>query len=243
MSGQGLEGGGPPLTGAAAQSPARRPIRVLPPALADQIAAGEVVERPASVVKELVENALDAGARRIDIEIEGGGRRLMRVVDDGVGLSPDDARLALRRHATSKLEAADDLWSLSTFGFRGEALPSIAAVSRLTLLSRARESQAADGFRLTVEAGVETDARAAGVPLGTQIEVRDLFFNTPARAKFLKSESTEEANIYEAVLRLGIAHPDVHLRLKVKGGVRLDLPPHRDLAERVRAALARRGAV
>ncbi|HVZ71209.1 MAG TPA: DNA mismatch repair endonuclease MutL [Polyangia bacterium] len=225
----------------------RRAIRVLPPALADQIAAGEVVERPASVVKELVENALDAGARRIDLEIEGGGRRLIRVVDDGSGLGPDDARLALRRHATSKIEAADDLWGLVTFGFRGEALPSIAAVSRLTLLSRARGDGAAVpdadvGFKLTVEAGVETDAREAGVPLGTQVEVRDLFFNTPARAKFLKAESTEEANIYEAVLRLGLAHPDVHLRLKVKGAVRLDLPPHRDLAERVRASLARRGA-
>jgi DNA mismatch repair protein MutL len=247
MSGQGVEGGDPAKTGGKPDGPvpSRRPIRVLPPALADQIAAGEVVERPASVVKELVENALDAGARRVDIEIEGGGRRLIRVVDDGIGLLPDDARLALRRHATSKIEVADDLWGLTTFGFRGEALPSIAAVSRLTLLSRARSGAGADaevGFRLTVEAGVETDARAAGVPLGTQLEVRDLFFNTPARSKFLKSESTEEANIYEAVLRLGIAHPDVHLRLKVKGGVRLDLPPHRDLAERVRAALARRGA-
>jgi DNA mismatch repair protein MutL len=221
-------------------APARRPIRVLPPELADQIAAGEVVERPASVVKELVENALDAGARRIDVEVESGGRRLLRVVDDGWGMAPDDARLALKRHATSKLAAADDLWGLATFGFRGEALPSIAAVSRLTLLSRPRGQ--GDGYRLTVEAGVETDAREAGVPEGTQVEVRDLFFNTPARAKFLKSESTEEANIYEAVLRLGLAHPEVHLRLRVKGALRLDLPPHRDLAERVRAALARRGA-
>jgi DNA mismatch repair protein MutL len=221
----------------------RRPIRVLPPALADQIAAGEVVERPASIVKELVENALDAGSTRIDIEVEGGGRRLVRVVDDGWGMPADDARLALKRHATSKLAAAEELWGLSTFGFRGEALPSIAAVSRLTLLSRPRDAGPDGvGFRLVVEAGIETDAREAGVPLGTQIEVRDLFFNTPARAKFLKSESTEEANIYEAVLRLGIAHPDVHLRLRVKGAVRLDLPPHRDLAERVRAALARRGA-
>jgi DNA mismatch repair protein MutL len=225
---------------AEADTPTRRPIRVLPPELADQIAAGEVVERPASVVKELVENALDAGARRIDIEVEGGGRRLMRIVDDGWGMPPDDARLALKRHATSKLAAADDLWGLATFGFRGEALPSIAAVSRLTLLSRPRGEQT--GYRLTVEAGVETDAREAGVPEGTQVEVRDLFFNTPARAKFLKSESTEEANIYEAVLRLGLAHPEVHLRLRVKGALRLDLPPHRDLAERVRAALARRGA-
>jgi DNA mismatch repair protein MutL len=225
------------------ESPARRPIRVLPPALADQIAAGEVVERPASVVKELVENALDAGARRVDVEVEGGGRRLVRVVDDGCGMPAEDARLALKRHATSKLAAADELWGLSTFGFRGEALPSIAAVSRLTLLSRPRDGAGAgEGFRLVVEAGVETDAREAGVPAGTQVEVRDLFFNTPARAKFLKSESTEEANIYEAVLRLGIAHPEVHLRLKVKGAVRLDLPPHHELAERVRAALARRGA-
>src|SRR5450432_2453171 len=221
----------------------RRPIRVLPPALADQIAAGEVVERPASIVKELVENALDAGARRIEIEIEGAGRRLIRVVDDGSGLPPDEARLALKRHATSKLAAAEELWGLSTFGFRGEALPSIAAVSRLTLLSRPLDDNPdGTGFKLVVEAGVETDAREAGVPPGTQVEVRDLFFNTPARAKFLKSDSTEEANIYEAVLRLGIAHPDVHLRLRVKGAVRLDLPPHRDLAERVRASLARRGA-
>jgi DNA mismatch repair protein MutL len=215
-------------------------VRVLPPELADQIAAGEVVERPASVVKELVENALDAGARRIDVEIDGGGRRLVRVVDDGGGMSPDDARLALRRHATSKLTSADDLWGLRTFGFRGEALPSIAAVSRLTLTTRPPEADA--GFRLTVEAGVETDARAAGIPTGTQVEVRDLFFNTPARAKFLKAEATETANVSEAILRLALAHPGVHFRLRVGGRVALDLPPHPELGERVRAALARRGA-
>jgi DNA mismatch repair protein MutL len=223
------------------EEPARRPkVRVLPPALADQIAAGEVVERPASVVKELVENAIDAGARRIDVEIEAGGRRSIRVVDDGSGMDPDDARLALRRHATSKIAAADDLWTLSTFGFRGEALPSIAAVARLTLSTRPPE--AAAGFRLTVEAGVETEARETGMPAGTQIEVRDLFFNTPARAKFLKAEATETANVAEAMLRLGLAHPGIHLRLRVAGRVALDLPVHRDLAERVRAALARRGA-
>jgi DNA mismatch repair protein MutL len=215
-------------------------VHVLPPALADQIAAGEVVERPASVVKELAENALDAGARRIDVEIEAGGRRLIRVVDDGSGMIPEDARLALRRHATSKIAAADDLWRLSTFGFRGEALPSIAAVSRLTLTTRPPD--AAAGFRLTVEAGVETDAREAGIPAGTQVEVRDLFFNTPARAKFLKSEATEKANVSEAILRLALAHPEVHFRLRVAGATALDLPAHRDLAERVRAALARRGA-
>jgi DNA mismatch repair protein MutL len=215
-------------------------VRVLPPELADQIAAGEVVERPASVVKELVENALDAGARRIDVEIEAGGRRLVRVVDDGSGMEPDDARLALRRHATSKIASADDLWGLRTFGFRGEALPSIAAVSRLTLATR--PGDAAAGFKLTVEAGVETDAREVGIPAGTQVEVRDLFFNTPARAKFGKSEATETANVSEALLRLALAHPEAHLRLRVAGRVAMDLPSHANLGERVRAALARRGA-
>src|SRR3712207_6708241 len=124
-------------------------IRILPPALADQIAAGEVVERPASIVKELCENAVDAGARRIDIEVEAGGRKLIRVVDDGCGMTPEEARLALQRHATSKLRTADDLWTLDTFGFRGEALPSIAAVSRLAL--KTRPAEATGGFRVTVE--------------------------------------------------------------------------------------------
>ena len=215
-------------------------IRILPANLADQIAAGEVVERPASVVKELVENAIDAGARRVEIEIESGGRRLVRVVDDGCGMIPEDARLALKRHATSKITSADDLWGLRTFGFRGEALPSIAAVARLTLSTKIAGAPA--GFRLVVEAGVETDAREAGIPEGTQVEVRDLFFNTPARQKFQKSEATETANVSEAVLRLALAHPTVHFRLRAGGRVALDLPAHRELAERVRAALARRGA-
>jgi len=219
--------------------PASR-IAILPPALADQIAAGEVVERAASVVKELCENAIDAGARRIEIEIEAGGRRLIRVVDDGSGMTPEEARLALRRHATSKIRSADDLWGLTSFGFRGEALPSIAAVSRLALSTKMPGAMA--GFRMTVEAGVETEAREVGMPPGTQVEVRDLFFNTPARQKFQKTEATEAANINEAVLRLGLAHPEVHLRLRGAGRVILDLPAHRDLAERVRAALARRGA-
>jgi DNA mismatch repair protein MutL len=215
-------------------------IHVLPPALADQIAAGEVVERPASVAKELCENAVDAGARRVDVEIETGGRRLIRVVDDGCGMTAEEARLALQRHATSKIACADDLWGLATFGFRGEALPSIAAVSRLTL--RTKMAGASAGFRLLVEAGVETDAGEVGMAEGTQMEVRDLFFNTPARLKFLKSESTEAANVSEVVLRLALAHPEVHFRLRGNGRVALDLPPHRDMAERVRAALARRGA-
>jgi DNA mismatch repair protein MutL len=215
-------------------------IRVLPPTLADQIAAGEVVERPASVVKELCENSLDAGARHIDIDIEAGGRKLLRVVDDGGGMTSEEARLAMLRHATSKIQKADDLWGLRTFGFRGEALPSIAAVSRLTL--RTRVSDAVAGFSLQFEAGVETSSGEVGMPEGTQFEIRDLFWNTPARLKFLKSEATETAAISEAVLRLSLAYPEVHFRLRANGRQLMDLPPHRDLPERVRAALARRGA-
>jgi DNA mismatch repair protein MutL len=215
-------------------------IHILPPTLADQIAAGEVVERPASVVKELCENAVDAGARRVDVEIDAGGRRLIRVVDDGCGMTAEETRLALQRHATSKIRSADDLWGLATFGFRGEALPSIAAVSRLTL--RTKLKGATGGFFLQVEAGLESDAGEVGMAEGTQAEVRDLFFNTPARLKFLKSEATEAANVSEAVLRLALAYPEVHFRLRNNGRVALDLLPHRDMAERVRAALARRGA-
>lgn len=220
-------------------SPRGSRIAVLPAALADQIAAGEVVERAASVVKELCENALDAGARRIEIEIDGGGRRMIRVTDDGGGMSDEEARLALRRHATSKIRSVDDLWGLTSFGFRGEALPSIAAVSRLSLSTKLPGTTA--GFRLTVEAGVETDAREVGMPDGTHVEVRELFYNTPARLKFQKTESTESANVSEAVLRLALANPDVHFRLRATGRTVLDLPAHRDLGERVRAALARRG--
>jgi DNA mismatch repair protein MutL len=212
-------------------------IRILPSELADQIAAGEVVERPASVVKELVENALDAGARRIDVEVEGGGRRLVKVVDDGSGMTPDEARLALKRHATSKLEKLEDLFDLHTMGFRGEALPSIAAVSRFTLTTRMAGSDAA--FRVSVEAGVEQDAGDAGAPVGTQVEVRDLLWNVPARLKFLKAEATEAAHVTEAVARLALAHPDVHFRLRHGGRLALDLPPAARPGERVRAVLGR----
>jgi DNA mismatch repair protein MutL len=215
-------------------------IHVLPRTLADQIAAGEVVERPASVVKELAENSIDAGARRIDIEMEAGGRRLIRVVDDGGGMTAEETRLALLRHATSKIVSPDDLWGLTTFGFRGEALPSIAAVSRLTL--RTKRPGGTAGFSLGYEAGMETSSGDVGMPDGTQIEVRDLFWNTPARLKFMKSEATEAANVAEAVIRLALAHPEIHFRLRGNGRVVLDLPPHRDMGERVRAALARRGA-
>ena len=214
-------------------------IHILPAELANQIAAGEVVERPASVVKELVENALDAGARKVEVVLQAGGRRLLRVVDDGCGMTPGEARLALRRHATSKLHAADDLWALSTFGFRGEALPSIAAVSRLKLSTKTAGSVA--GFRLLLEGGQEIEARETGMPDGTQIEVRDLFFNTPVRLKFLKAEATESGNVAEALLRLALANPGVHFRLHSEDRSVLDLPPVSLLAERVRSALARRG--
>ncbi|HEY3359604.1 MAG TPA: DNA mismatch repair endonuclease MutL [Polyangia bacterium] len=213
-------------------------IRILPPNLCDQIAAGEVVERPASVVKELCENALDAGARRIEVEIEGGGRTLCRITDDGCGMTPEETALALQRHATSKITRAEDLVDLRTMGFRGEALPSIAAVSRLTVTSRPRG--ALGGWRLAVEASAVGEGHAIGVAEGTQIEVRDLLFNTPARLKFLKAEQTESGHCIEAVERLALAFPEVHFRLRVGGRAVLDLPPHRSFAERVRAALGRR---
>jgi DNA mismatch repair protein MutL len=215
-------------------------IRVLPPELAEQIAAGEVVERPASVVKELVENALDAGARKIEVTLEAGGRRLLRVVDDGSGMSPTEVRLAVQRHATSKLRSADDLWSLGTFGFRGEALPSIGSVSRLSIGTKRPGTEA--GFRLVIEGGRQTEAREVGMADGTQIEVRDLFYNVPARLKFLKTEATEAANVSEALLRLALANPQVHVKLRSGDRTVLDLPPVAAFAERVRSALGRRGA-
>jgi DNA mismatch repair protein MutL len=214
-------------------------IRILPPELCDQIAAGEVVERPASVVKELCENALDAEARRIEVEIEGGGRSLVRVTDDGCGMTPEEVGLALMRHATSKITRAEDLIDLRTMGFRGEALPAIAAVSRLTIVSRPRGALSA--WRVGVAASAVGEGHEIGAAEGTQIEVRDLLFNTPARLKFLKAEPTETGHCIEAVERLALAFPAVHFRLRVGGRVLLDLPPHRSLTERVRAALGRRG--
>src|SRR6266487_2396588 len=174
-------------------------IRILPEAVANKIAAGEVVERPASVVKELLENALDAGARTIRIELEVGGKRMIRVIDDGHGMTHDDALLAFERHATSKLRTSDDLLSIATLGFRGEALPSIASVSRLTLETRA--SAAAGGVAddagtlVEIAGGNILRVEDAGLPAGTTIAIRDLFFNAPARRKFLKSEQTELSHI------------------------------------------------
>ncbi len=212
-------------------------IRVLSQTLIDQIAAGEVVERPASVVKELIENALDADAQKIEVTIERGGLGSIRVTDDGVGMTSEEAHLAVKRHATSKLTAFDELESIGTMGFRGEALPSIASVSRLSITTRTQDSDAAFTMRL---AGGELDSSGpAGAPVGTTIEVRDLFYNVPARLKFMKAEATEMTHTVDAVVRLALCAPHVHLRLKSGTRVLLDLPAHSTAQERVKAALSR----
>jgi DNA mismatch repair protein MutL len=190
-------------------------IRVLPPEVANQIAAGEVVERPASIVKELVENALDAGAKKIEVEIDEGGRRLVRVRDDGEGMSADDARLCLERHATSKLEDARGLHRVVTFGFRGEALPSIASVARLTLTTC--EPGALEGTRVVVEGGRLVRAESCGAPQGTTVEVQELFFNTPARRKFLRRPETEQGHALEWAVRLALARPEVGFTVRADG--------------------------
>lgn len=190
-------------------------IRKLDPQIANQIAAGEVLERPANAVKELVENALDAGARRINIDIEDGGKKLIRVRDDGAGMNASDAVLSLQRHATSKLKEAADLWAINTLGFRGEAMPSIAAVSRMEITTREHDAEA--GTRVSVEAGTVVDVSEIGCSPGTEIVVRDLFFNTPARFKFLKSDAAEAARIAEMIGHLALAYPEVAFRLRHNG--------------------------
>jgi len=190
-------------------------IKILPEILSNKIAAGEVVERPAAVVKELVENALDAGATRILIEIENGGRSLIRVSDNGSGMSRDDALLAIERYATSKLASDADLFSIRTLGFRGEALPSIAAVSRFTLISRPKDADAGTGVYL--EGGKLVKVADEGAPIGTLVSVRRLFFNTPARRKFLKTTATEMGHIADTVAVIALAWPNVQLRLQHNG--------------------------
>jgi DNA mismatch repair protein MutL len=186
-------------------------IHILSDQVANQIAAGEVVERPASVVKELLENSLDAGATRIRIEIEAGGRKLIRIVDNGHGMGRDDALLAFERHATSKLRSSDDLLSIATLGFRGEALPSIASVARLSMDTRATDDEV--GTSIEIAGGNILRIEDAGIPPGTTIAVRDLFFNTPARRKFLRSESTELGHVAALVTHYALAHPTKHFEL------------------------------
>src|SRR5437667_3866884 len=184
-------------------------IRLLPEQVANQIAAGEVVERPASVVKELVENALDAQASRVTVEIQAGGRSLIRVADDGFGMSKDDALLCLERHATSKIRRAEDLAAIATMGFRGEALPSIASVSRFTLTTRERDGGSPEGTQIVVHGGKIPEVKSAGSAPGTTIEVRQIFFNLPARRKFLRTEETESAHIQHYLMLAALAFPEV----------------------------------
>ncbi|MBN2808098.1 MAG: ATP-binding protein, partial [Deltaproteobacteria bacterium] len=181
-------------------------IRLLPPDVCNQIAAGEVVERPASVVKELVENALDAGADQIKVVLEEGGKNLIEVIDNGSGMEPAQAHLALERHATSKITSAADLFGVSSYGFRGEALPSIAAVSRFSLISRTAAMESA--VRLTVAAGGVVQEESIGAPPGTRVTVADLFYSVPARKKFLKTTNTERGAVLERLQRLAMSHPE-----------------------------------
>jgi DNA mismatch repair protein MutL len=213
-----------------------RRIAILPDAVADQIAAGEVVERPASVVKELVENALDAGARHIRIAVENGGKTLIEVSDDGSGMGRDDAVLAVDRHATSKIRSAGDLVGVTTFGFRGEALPAIASVSRFSLVTADGESEAT---HLVITGGRVDQVAAAARQRGTTVTVRALFFNTPARRKFLRSAASETRAIHETVATLALAHPEAGFELEVDAASRLHVPAGQDAVERLAAVWGR----
>ncbi|HEX8712720.1 MAG TPA: DNA mismatch repair endonuclease MutL, partial [Terracidiphilus sp.] len=206
-------------------------IRILSDQVANQIAAGEVVDRPASVVKELLENSLDAGAMHIRVEVEAGGRRLIRITDDGCGMSRDDALLAFEGHATSKLRTANDLLAISTLGFRGEALPSIASVARVTLDTRAGEDPT--GTRIEIAGGKILRVEDAAVPRGTTLTVADLFFNTPARRKFLRAESTELAHVTALVTHYALVHPEKHFELLSATHTLLSAPPVSRTAERI----------
>ncbi|MGH9510694.1 MAG: DNA mismatch repair endonuclease MutL [Terriglobales bacterium] len=206
-------------------------IHILSETVANKIAAGEVVERPASVVKELLENAIDAGATRIKIQVEAGGKKLIQIADNGCGMVRDDAMLAFERHATSKMKNAEDLLSITTLGFRGEALPSIASVSRLHLETRTGEESS--GTIMEINGGKIFKVEEAGLPSGTSITIRDLFFNTPARKKFLKAETTELSHIASLVTHYALAHPDKHFELHSATNAMLIAPPVAGYAERV----------
>ncbi len=219
-------------------------IKILPEAVANKIAAGEVVERPASVVKELLENALDAGATSIRIETEVGGKRMIRVIDDGHGMAHDDALLAFERHATSKLRNADDLLSISTLGFRGEALPTIAAVSRLLL--ETRDGSEPEGTRIEFAGGKLVNVKPAGLPPGTTISVADLFYSIPARRKFLKSDTTELGHIASLVTHYALANPSRQFVLTTPTQEIINCAPAEKVADRglsiIRQAGTRRTA-
>lgn len=210
-------------------------IHVLSPAVANQIAAGEVVERPASIVKELVENSMDAGAAHIRVRIEQAGKKLIEVDDDGCGMSDADARLALKRHATSKISTAEELHTIASHGFRGEALPSIASVSRLEMHTTLEGASA--GIEVTLEGASEASSQPAPPRRGTRVRVRDLFFNTPARLRFLRTDRTEEAVIVETLRALALANGNIGLRLECDGKRRLDVPAGQTREERVRAIM------
>jgi len=210
-------------------------IRLLPPQVADAIAAGEVVERPASVVKELCENALDAGATRVEVDVEGGGLSRIRVSDDGAGITPADLHLAVARHATSKIAEVDDLWHVHSLGFRGEALASIAAVSELCVTSRTRQADAAAVLRVRAAEVVEEGAAAAAP--GTSVEVRDLFFNTPARLRFLRSQRTETSLCIRAVQDMALSHPHVAFTCRCDGRATLRAPGSGSLRDALRATM------
>src|ERR1700747_2862284 len=206
-------------------------IRILPEAVANKIAAGEVVVRPASVGKELLQNAIDAGAKTIRGEVEVGGKRMIRVIDDGHGMTHDDALLAFERHATSKLRSADDLITISTLGFRGEALPSIASVSRLLL--ETRDASEAEGTRVEFAGGKLVGVKPAGLPAGTTISVADLFYSVPARRKFLKSDTTELGHIASLVTHYALANPDKQFVLTTPTQQIVDCAPVERLSDRV----------
>src|SRR5690349_22532243 len=206
-------------------------IRLLPDHVANQIAAGEVVQRPASVVKELVENSLDAQASRITIEIQAGGRSLIRIADDGLGMSRDDALLCLERHATSKIQRAEDLAAIATMGFRGEALPSIASVSRFTLTTRERDDGSPEATQIVINGGKMMEVKAAGSAPGTSIEVRQIFFNLPARRKFLRSEETEASHIQHYLTLAALAFPKVGFTFNKDGRIVWQLPAVKSAAD------------
>ena len=206
-------------------------IKVLPESVINKIAAGEVIDRPASVVKELIENAIDARASRIDTYLEDGGRKLIRVSDDGIGMDAEDIALAFQSHATSKLQNADDLFAVRTLGFRGEALPSIGAVSHAGIISRVRG--AINGAEIKIDGGVLGKVKERGAPEGTQVEVRELFFNTPVRKKFLKSIPTEMAYISEVLTKFSLSYPVIHFTLMHNNRTVFNLPTVQDTAERI----------